>query len=94
MIVTANRTQCVLLASDDIITQKIDAHLARAKRATVSVGKHLGVYLLVHDTNVTIFLTRPQPQVGALAKSKEIMLFNRKNQKEDPKRSLKVIIII
>jgi len=41
MIVTANRT-CVLLASEDMITQRIDAHLARAKRATVSVGKHLG----------------------------------------------------
>jgi len=41
MIVTANRT-CVLLASEDMITQRIDAHLARAKRANVSVGKHLG----------------------------------------------------
>jgi hypothetical protein len=41
MIVTANRT-CVLLASEDMITQRIDAHLARAKRATVSVGEHLG----------------------------------------------------
>ena len=44
MIVTANRT-CVLLASEDMITQtwqRIDAHLARSKRATVSVGKHLG----------------------------------------------------
>jgi len=40
MIVTANRT-CVLLASEDMITQRIDAHLARAKRATVSVCKHL-----------------------------------------------------
>jgi len=39
--VTANRT-CVLLASEDMITQRMDAHLARAKRATVSVGKHLG----------------------------------------------------
>jgi len=38
--VTANRT-CVLLASEDMITQRINAHLARAKRATVSVGKHL-----------------------------------------------------
>ena len=37
----ANRT-CVLLASEDMITQRIDAHLAKAKRATVSVGKHLG----------------------------------------------------
>jgi len=41
MIVTGNRT-CVLFASEDIITQRIDAHLARAKRATVSVCKHLG----------------------------------------------------
>jgi len=41
MIVTANRT-CVLLTSEDIITQRIDTHLAGAKRATVSVGKHLG----------------------------------------------------
>ena len=40
MIVTANRT-CVLLASEDMITQRINAHLARAKRATVSVCKHL-----------------------------------------------------
>ena len=30
MIVTANRT-CVLLATEDMITQKIDAHLARPK---------------------------------------------------------------
>ena len=36
---TAIRT-CVLLASEDMITQRIDAHLARAKRATVIVGKH------------------------------------------------------
>ena len=41
MIVTANRT-CVLFAGEDMITQMIDAHLAGAKRATVSVGKHLG----------------------------------------------------
>ena len=41
MIVTANRT-CVLFASEDMITQMINAHLARAKRATVSVCKHLG----------------------------------------------------
>ena len=41
MIVTANRT-CVLLASEDMIAQRIDAHLARAKRAIVSVGRHLG----------------------------------------------------
>jgi len=32
----------VLLASEDMITQRIDAHLAGAKRATVSVDKHLG----------------------------------------------------
>ena len=38
---TANRT-CVLLASEDMITQRINVHLARAKRATVSVCKHLG----------------------------------------------------
>jgi len=41
MIVTAYRT-CVLLAREDMITQRINAHLARAKRTTVSVGKHLG----------------------------------------------------
>jgi len=41
MIVTANRT-CVLLASEDMITQRINAQLARAKCAIVSVGKHLG----------------------------------------------------
>jgi len=41
MIVTANRT-CVLLASEDMITQRTDTHLAGAKRATVSVVKHLG----------------------------------------------------
>jgi len=40
MIVTANRT-CALLASEDMITQWIDTHLAGAKRATLSVGKHL-----------------------------------------------------
>jgi len=40
MIVTANRT-CALLASEDMITQRINAHLARVKRATVSVCKHL-----------------------------------------------------
>jgi len=39
--VTANRT-CVLLASEDMITRRIYAHLVSAKRATVSVGKHLG----------------------------------------------------
>jgi len=32
--VTTNRT-CVLLTSEDMITQRIDAHLAGAKRATV-----------------------------------------------------------
>jgi len=32
----------VLLTSEDMITQKINTHLAGAKRATVSVGKHLG----------------------------------------------------
>jgi len=40
MIVTVNRT-CVLLASEDMITQRIDTHLSGAKRATLSVGKHL-----------------------------------------------------
>ena len=40
MIVTVNRT-CVLLASEDMITQRINTHLAGAKHATVSVGKHL-----------------------------------------------------
>ena len=35
MIVTANKT-CVLHASEDMITQRIDTHLAGAKRATVS----------------------------------------------------------
>jgi len=41
MIVTANRT-CVLLAAEDMITQRINTHLAGTKRATLSVGKHLG----------------------------------------------------
>jgi len=41
VIVTTNRT-CVLFASEDMITQRIDAHLARAKRVTVGVCKHLG----------------------------------------------------
>jgi len=41
MIVTANRA-CVLLASEDMTTQRINTHLVGAKRATVSVGKHLG----------------------------------------------------
>jgi len=39
MIVTANRT-CALLAGEHMITQRINTHLAGAKRATVSVGKH------------------------------------------------------
>ena len=44
MIVTANRLgTCLLLASGDMITQRINAYLARAKRATVNVGKHLGM---------------------------------------------------
>ena len=42
MIVTANRT-CVLLASEDMIAQRIDAHLARAERAIVSVASILGM---------------------------------------------------
>jgi len=37
MIVTANRT-CVLLASEDMITQRINTHLAGAKRATLSAS--------------------------------------------------------
>ena len=41
IIVTANRT-CVLLATEDMITQRINMHLAGALRATLSVGKHLG----------------------------------------------------
>jgi len=41
MIVTANRT-CVLFVSEDMIAHRIDAHLARAKRAILSVVKHLG----------------------------------------------------
>jgi len=41
MIVTANRT-CVLLVSEDMITQRINVHLTRVQRATVSVGKSLG----------------------------------------------------
>jgi len=40
MSVTMHRT-CVLSASEDMLTQRINAHLARAKCATVSVGKHL-----------------------------------------------------
>jgi len=41
MIVTANRT-CVLLATEDMITQRINTHLAGTLRATLGVGKHLG----------------------------------------------------
>jgi len=41
MIVTANRI-CVLLASENMIAQRINTRLAGAKRATVSVCKHLG----------------------------------------------------
>jgi len=40
MIVTVNRT-CVLLAIEDMITQRIDTHLAGTLRATLGVGKHL-----------------------------------------------------
>ena len=32
---------CVLLASEDMITQRIDVHLVRVKRATVSACKYL-----------------------------------------------------
>ena len=41
MIVTVNRT-CVLFASENMITQRIDKHLAGSKRVTVRVGKNLG----------------------------------------------------
>jgi len=41
MIVTANRT-CVLFPSEEMITQRINVHLTRSKRATVSVAKYLG----------------------------------------------------
>jgi len=41
MIVTANRT-CVLLAGEDMMTQRINTHLAGAQRAALSVNKHLG----------------------------------------------------
>jgi len=41
MIVTANRT-CVLLATEDMITQRIDTHLAGTLCATLGVGKHSG----------------------------------------------------
>ena len=41
MIVIANRT-CVLLATEDMITQRINTHLAGTLRATLGVGKYLG----------------------------------------------------
>jgi len=41
MIVTTNRTS-VLLASKDMITQRINTHLAGTQRAALSVGKHPG----------------------------------------------------
>jgi len=41
MILTANNI-CVLLATMNMITQRIDTHFPGAKRATVSVGKHHG----------------------------------------------------
>jgi len=41
MIVTVNRT-CVLLATEDMITQRINTHIAGTLRATLGVGKHLG----------------------------------------------------
>jgi hypothetical protein len=41
MIVTANRT-CLLLATEDMITQRINTHLAGTLRATLDVGKLLG----------------------------------------------------
>ena len=41
MIVTANST-CVLLARENMITQRINTHLAGAKCATVRVSKQLG----------------------------------------------------
>jgi hypothetical protein len=40
MIVTANRT-CVLLATEDMITHRINTYLAGTLRATLGVGKHL-----------------------------------------------------
>ena len=41
MIVTANRT-CVLLVTEEMITQRINTHLAGTLRATLGLGKHLG----------------------------------------------------
>jgi len=41
MIVTANRT-CVLLASEDMIPQRVNTHFAGAQRAALSVSKYLG----------------------------------------------------
>jgi len=38
---TANRT-CVPLASEDIITQRIDTHIAGTQSAACDVNKHLG----------------------------------------------------
>jgi len=46
MIVTANRT-CVLLANEDMITQRINTHLAGAYCAALSVGKHFGDGFLI-----------------------------------------------
>jgi len=53
--VTVNRT-CVLLASEDMITQRIDAHLARAKRAYIG--------LLVRQSKGIVEKTRYQKQIG------------------------------
>jgi len=41
MIVTVNRT-CVLPATEDMITQRINTHLAGTLCATLGVCKHLG----------------------------------------------------
>jgi len=41
MIVTVHRT-CVLFAKEDMITQRINTHLAGRLRATLGVGKRLG----------------------------------------------------
>jgi len=40
MIVTVNRT-CVLLTTEDMITKRINTHLAGTVHATLGVGKHL-----------------------------------------------------
>jgi len=40
MIVTVNRA-CVLLAGEDMITQRTNTHLAGIQRAALNVGKHL-----------------------------------------------------